>query len=302
MGAVDPGPWASTPGRGRREHPSPRAVGLTSGRRPSRRGRRTAVTVLLLEPDAHFARLVAGVLHDAGGEFRVEHANRLSRALTRLVRPGVDLVLADPDLPDCTGPATVRMLRRVMPEIPLIVLSSADDVAVALEAVRAGADEYVVKATFPVESVVWLARVALARHRRFVEGSAGEGFEIMARHLVPLADRTGVHLGVLFIGVEPSPRGDFEVVDATLKALTGALREAVRRCDVVARLGPGELAVLLVSDGPLAGAVVRLADALSPMTAAGGVRLGFAGYDPSHPATTGDLLQQASAAAHRVNG
>src|SRR5438309_573464 len=106
---------------------------------------RRSATILLVETDPRLARLVAGVLREADGEFRVEHVARLSRALTRLARPGVDLVLADPDLPDSTGATTVRILRRAMPEIPLIVVSAADDVGAALEAVRAGADEYVVK-------------------------------------------------------------------------------------------------------------------------------------------------------------
>ncbi|MDQ1567934.1 MAG: two-component system, cell cycle response regulator [Actinomycetota bacterium] len=296
----DPGPWTSTPGRGRREHPSPRALGLTTGRNPSPGGRRELVTILLVEEDARLARLVAGVLREADGEFRVEHVARLSRALTRLARPGVDLVLADPDLPDSAGAATVRMLRRAMPEIPLVIVSASDDVAVALEAVRAGADEYVVKRTFSVETVVWLVRLVLARHRRFVDGPTGEAFDVVARHLIPLADRAGVHLGVLFLGLEPAPRGELPDIDRLLEAMSRALRETLRRCDVVSRLGRSDLAVLLVSEGPPSGALRRLEDALSMVAAGDHVRIGFAGYDRSQPTTVDDLLQQARVAAHRI--
>jgi GGDEF domain-containing protein len=79
-----------------------------------------------------------------------------------------------------------------------------------------------------------------------------------------------------------------------------ALREALRRCDVVSRLGPSELAVLLVSAGPLSGALGRLEDALSRVAAGAHVRIGFAGYDRRDPATHDDLLQQARLAAHRI--
>ena len=305
MGWVDPGPWASTPGRGRREHPSPRAVGLGIGRAPSVVVQRELVTVLLVEEDVRLARLVAGVLQEADGEFRVEHVARLSWALTRLARPGVNLVLADPDLPDSAGAATVRMLRRAMPDIPLIIVSAADDVAVALEAVRAGADEYVVKRTFSVESVVWLVRLVLARHRRVVDGPpAGEAFDALARHLTPLADRVGLHLAAVFVGLEPAPSGEFADVDRLLGAISGALRVVLRRSDVVARLAPGELGVLLVSDGPLAGAADRLESALSRAAAVVDVvdvRIGFAGYDSGSPTTIDHLLQQARLSSHRIH-
>jgi CheY-like chemotaxis protein len=259
------------------------------------------VTILLVEEDAQLARLLAGVLREADGGFRVEHVARLSRALTRLARPGVGLVLADPDLPDSAGAATVRILRRAMPEVPLIIVSAADDVAVALEAVRAGADEYVVKRALSVESVVWLVRLVLARHRRLVDGPGGEAFDVLARHLIPLADRAEVYLGVLFLGVEPAPRGQLADIDRLLGAMSGALRDAVRRCDVVSRLGPSDLAVLLVSDGPPAGALGRLEDALSGVAAGATVRMGFAGYDRRNPATVGHLLQQARVAAHPIS-
>jgi len=259
------------------------------------------VTILLVETDARLARLVAGVLREADGEFRVEHVARLSRALTRLARPGVDLVLADPDLPDSTGVTTVRILRRAMPEIPLIVVSAADDVGVALEAVRAGADEYVVKSTFSVESAVWLVRFVLARHRRVVDAPADAGFDAVARHLVPLADRAGAQLGVLFVGLKPALGGEFADLDRLLEATSVALRDALRRCDIVSRLGSAELAVLLVSDGALSGAAARLEDALSRVAAGAHVRIGFAGYDRQNPTTLDHLLHQARVAAHQVH-
>jgi DNA-binding response OmpR family regulator len=299
MAVIDPGPCASSPGRGRREHPSPRAIGLVSGRGSSPAGRVDVTTVLLVEKDAAFARLVAGVLREAGG-FKVEHVSRLSRALTRLARPGVDLVLVDPALPDSGGATTVRILRRAMTTIPLIVVSSADDVAVALEAVRAGADEYVVKNTFSVESVVWLVQLVLARHHRLVDRPPGQAFDTLAGHLIPLAQRADVHLGVLFVGLKAESRGSVAAAERFEDAMGDLLRGALRRCDVVARLGPGELAALLVSDGPLPGAVRRLESALFSGAADVQVRIGFAGYDRGAPATVGGLLQQARVAAHPV--
>jgi DNA-binding response OmpR family regulator len=301
VGVGDPGPWVSSPGRGRREHPSPRVISLASGRSPSPGGQPDLVTILLVQEDAQLARLVAGVLRESGTEFRVEHVTRLSRALARLARPGVDLVLADSDLPDSSGAATVRILRRAMTDIPLIVVSASDDVAVALEAVRAGADEYVVRRTFSIESVIWLVRLVLARHHRRFDSPAGQVLDALARHLLPLADRADLHLGALSVGLSPAPRGEFADIDRLLAATSDALREALRRCDVVSRLGPAELAVLLVSDGPLGGAAHRAEVALAGVAAGAHVRIGFAGYDRRNPTTIDHLLHQARTAAHPVH-
>jgi GGDEF domain-containing protein len=110
-----------------------------------------------------------------------------------------------------------------------------------------------------------------------------------------------VHLGTLFVGLLTAPRGEFADIDRLLEATAVVLREALRRCDVVSRLGPAELAVLLVSHGPLAGGVRRAEDALSAVAAGAHVRIGFAGYDRRNPTTIDHLLHQARTAAHPVH-
>lgn len=161
-----------SPGRGRRETPSPRAI-----ERPSRAAgpegsdgaspvRVLPVRVLVVEDDPLFADLFMSILHEATPEFQVELAPRLSTALACIAREHISLIVADLHLPDSSPPTTVRLLRGGAPAVPIIVVSGVDDLDVALEAVREGADDYVVKGRFSVESLVWLVRLALERHRR----------------------------------------------------------------------------------------------------------------------------------------
>src|SRR5204863_6978445 len=99
-----------------------------------------------------------------------------------------------------------------------IVLSGVDNVQVALEAIREGADEYVVKGRFSVDSLVWLVRLVLERHRRLAAAPLSDptgrlaGFEsqpalqVVGRHLIHVAERTGLHLGVVVLSGQAAPR------------------------------------------------------------------------------------------------
>ena len=308
-------PIEHSPGRGRREVATPRVIDLASETAtPGGAAERPALRVLLVEDNPLFADLVVSILQEASPEFQVEFVPRLSTALARIARGHVDLILADLQLPDSSGPITVRFLRGAAPAVPIIVLSGIDDVDVALEAVREGADEYVVKGRFSVESLVWLVRLVVERHRRFVSGPVGEqgegdgenlfaslpALQVIGRHLVRVADRSGLHLGVVYLGVEAAPRGPWSDWERLVAWVCDIMRRTLRRCDLISRLGRGELAVLLVSDGPLAGAIDRLKRAITEGGAGAQVRIGFTAYEPEHVATLDELLDSARSTAQPI--
>lgn len=300
------------PGRGRREAPSPRVIDLASETAiPEGPGTSSPVRVLLIEDDPRFANLVVSLLQEASPGFRVEFVPRLSAALARIARDHIALILTDLHLPDSSGPMTVRYLRNAAPFVPIIVLSGVDDVDVALEAVREGADEYVVKGRFSVESLVWLVRLVLERHRRFVSDPVGgdgdsvnlaglPALQVIARHLVRVADRTGLHLGVIYLGVDAAPRAPWADRDRLVVRVCDVMRGTLRRCDLISRVGRGELAVLLVSDGPLAGGVERLKRAVAEAGTGSHVRIGSSAYEPEQVATLDELLDCARRSAQPV--
>ncbi len=303
---------ARTPGRGRREVPSPRVIDLAS--ETAVPGRASTLRVLLVEDDPLFANLIASILQEASPEFEVDFVPRLSTALARIARDRVGLVLADLQLPDSSGPTTVRFLRGAAPAVPIIVLSGIDDVDVALESVREGADEYVVKGRFSVESLVWLVRLVLERYRRFIADPVGGGndgddvdafaslpaLQVIGRHLLRVADRRGLHLGVLYIGVETATKGPWADWDRLVLSVCNIMRHTLRRCDLISRLGRGELAVLLVSEGPIAGAIDRLKQAITDGGAGALVRIGLSTYEPHQVATLDELLGEARLGAQPV--
>ncbi|OAN46668.1 histidine kinase [Paramagnetospirillum marisnigri] len=106
------------------------------------------IRVLLLEDDPADARLVGQMLRRVKTTpFEVAVVGRLSEAIDSLTRnpDGFDVVLADLSVPDSTGIHTLDRLTAVAPHLPVVVLTGNDDDSVALDAVKRGAQDYLVK-------------------------------------------------------------------------------------------------------------------------------------------------------------
>ncbi len=99
--------------------------------------------LLLVEDNRGDARLVMEQLVGFGAE--IVHVERLSEAQAELSRGTFTLALVDPGLPDSEGIDTISALLRAAPLMPLVVLSGRDDEPLALQAIKLGAQDYVVK-------------------------------------------------------------------------------------------------------------------------------------------------------------
>jgi diguanylate cyclase (GGDEF)-like protein/PAS domain S-box-containing protein len=100
--------------------------------------------VLLVEDDPGVAVLILEALA-AEGPFHVECVTRLSDALERLARTGIEVVLLDLVLPDGSGIEVFDQIFRAAPYALILVLSTAVDEEVARQAVQRGAQDYLVK-------------------------------------------------------------------------------------------------------------------------------------------------------------
>lgn len=106
--------------------------------------------VLLIEDNADHATLVRAAL--AG--HAVVHVERLRDALERDDLAGFDVALADLSLPDAKDLDAVEALRGQAPYLPLVVLTSQPDDAIAEEALARGAQDFLVKEEFLSSSYV----------------------------------------------------------------------------------------------------------------------------------------------------
>ena len=122
------------------------------------------IKVLLIEDNPGDARLIEVMLSLVSGTlFDVENANRLSDGLKHLSEGGIDAVLLDLGLPDSSGLDTFEKVHDQAPEVPIVMLTGLDDTELALEGVRMGAQDYLVKGRVDGDLLARTLRYAIER-------------------------------------------------------------------------------------------------------------------------------------------
>lgn len=104
------------------------------------------VRILLIEDNPDDVFFLRMVLHKADGTtFNIEPVDDLATGIERVKQSNVDVVLLDLTLPDSVGLDTFKAIKAHAREVPIIVLSGVDDETIAVNAVHAGAEDYLVK-------------------------------------------------------------------------------------------------------------------------------------------------------------
>ena len=228
-----------------------------------------ALRVLLVENnDADATRVEAALAAGWGSRLALQRANSLVAAIRVLMEAAFDVALVELDLDDTSGLATLAGVRGAAPTMPVVVYARCLDEALAVRALRAGAQECLHKKVTPDESLPRLIRFAVERQRHL---AALEAARIAAAHrathdpLTKLANRALFldHLeralafgaryarktGILFVDLDGF-KGINDTLghargDQLLQLVAARLQGCVRRSDSVARLGGDEFVVLL---------------------------------------------------------
>src|ERR1700686_307427 len=129
-----------------------------------------ALHVLLVEDNAGDVRLLREMFSkEKPGSFELTHLLRMSEAVIHLAKGGVDIVLLDMGLPDGHGLDTVRRAHAAAPGVPVIVLTGLDDEGLAAEAMKEGAQDYLIKGQIENRALPRALRHAIERHRMQTE-------------------------------------------------------------------------------------------------------------------------------------
>jgi diguanylate cyclase (GGDEF)-like protein len=282
--------------------------------------------VLLIEDNEDDAALVTRSLGEAGYDvaaIRVETAEQLRNALTDTTW---DLAIADYTMPAFSGLKALTMIREHGVDLPFIFVSGTIGEDVAVEAMKQGAHDYIIKGNLRrlAPAVARELREAAVRRERT---RANERVAYLAYHdpLTDLPNRSLLHdrlqQAILSSRREDKPiallildlDGFKEVNDAlghhtgdrVLQQVAARLRRTLRESDTVARLGGDEFALLLpLTD--LEGAELTARKVLQeldqpflldnrPLVVRGSI--GIACF-PAHAANGQELLQKADAAMY----
>ncbi|HKR24643.1 MAG TPA: sigma 54-interacting transcriptional regulator, partial [Allosphingosinicella sp.] len=169
--------------------------------------------LLLIDDEPAQRRLVTAIGARAGWWVRgASDFDAAQKMLNDPQEPKFDAILLDHWLPGEEGSELIRQLRALRPELPLLILTAQNDVAVAVDAMRAGASDFVVK---PLAPDRLLAALNTATDRR---KSAGE--------LRPLSEKIAKALGFEeIVGSAPQFRTALAIAAKAARARVSVLIE-----------------------------------------------------------------------------
>ncbi len=122
--------------------------------------------ILLIEDNPADARLVRELLADVGESlYDLVDVGLLADGIRHLRDNRCDIVLLDLSLPDGTGVEMFARLQDAVPEVPIVLLTGLDDDQVGLDAMRAGAQDVLIKGSLDGPLLARALRHAIERKR-----------------------------------------------------------------------------------------------------------------------------------------
>ena len=279
---------------------------------------RSAIRVLLLEDSPTEARIIEEMLRKEGGDlFEILRCELLADAIKILEARKADLALLDMFVPDSQGLETLERARHHGFDIPIIILTSRDDSSLAIETIRAGAQDYLVKGQVDGAQLVRSVRYAIERNNKqmtmtdllLTDELTGlfnsQGLQTLAAREMALARRSKQKGIVLSVDIDDlrqiNETHGPKQGDAAIKEMANLLRNCFRGSDILGRLEADEFASfhLGASEQTVQTLVSRLREEAESRNAAPDRKyklsfsLGLAVYDPERPASLEDLLSVA---------
>jgi diguanylate cyclase (GGDEF)-like protein len=224
--------------------------------------RGAAVKVMLVEDSVADAGLVREMLRDAASTaHELVIVRRLSEALKRLDHDSFDGILVDLGLPDARGLEALDGLQRTAPDVPIVILSGLADEALALDAVRNGAQDYLLKDRIDGATLVRALSYAAERKRAQLDDrylAQHDSLTGLPNRLLLLdrleqalarSRRENKVLALLFLDLDNfktiNDTHGHAVGDALLRSVASRLSSCVRKSDTVARIGGDEFMLVL---------------------------------------------------------
>jgi len=270
----------------------------------------TEVKVLLIEDDRDYAELVVLKLSNSDfAPFQVECVGSLAEFKQKIRQSKPDIILSDLGLSDSIGLETFKQVLATAGDIPIVVLTGDSDAQAGREAVRLGAQDYLVKIAVRGELLVHGILHAIERNRLKIElKQANErlavlsmtdpltgllnrrGLEQALAREASFKKRYGANFYVVMVDLD-----DFKSInegfghaigDLALQHVADCIKAKIRPTDYAARIGGDEFLVLLVQarqDG-----VVKVADRIRKAIGKQWIPVG--GHKPIHTTASAGLV------------
>jgi len=139
---------------------------LKKGGNNNNNSRKKPIRVLLIEDNPGDIRLIQEMIKDVGyNKFELIIKENLTDGIQSLSENEFQVILLDLSLPDSFGLDTFTRILDKAPETPIIILTGTDDQELAVEAVKSGAQDYLVKIMVNTTLLERSIYYAIERHR-----------------------------------------------------------------------------------------------------------------------------------------
>ena len=158
---------------------------------------REKASILIVEDEAKLRRLLELQLADEG--FQARSASDAETGLQILAKNPFDLVVTDFKLPGMSGLDFLHAVKRIDAELPVVMMTAYGTVESAVDAMKAGASDYVLK-PFSLAELVLVIRKELAAHalrceNRDLREALGRRYEY--KNIVATSDKMQAVLGLV---------------------------------------------------------------------------------------------------------
>ncbi len=101
--------------------------------------------ILIIEDEASIRRVLTKILTEENDTYQVEEAEDGSKGYEKIAQNDYDLVLCDIKMPKMDGVELLQAVKKIKPEIPIVMISGHGDMETAIQTMRLGAFDYISK-------------------------------------------------------------------------------------------------------------------------------------------------------------
>lgn len=101
--------------------------------------------ILIIEDEAAIRRVLTKILSEENDTYKVEEAEDGQQGLEKIKNDDYDLVLCDIKMPKMDGVEVLEAVKKIKPEIPMVMISGHGDLETAINTMRLGAFDYISK-------------------------------------------------------------------------------------------------------------------------------------------------------------
>lgn len=283
----------------------------------------SALKILLVDDEPEDVWALQQVITESGSShFQLTPVNGIDEARAVLGKERFEAVLMDLTLPDRQGLEALALMQNMAPSAPIIVLADPPDEGLALKAVQAGAQDYLVKGHMSGELLMRSIRYGIERHRLLTELRAASlideltglhnrvGFLKLANQQLKIANRTKRAMHLILVDIKSmnwiNERFGSYQGDLTLSETATVLKKTFRGSDIIGRVGGDEFAILVLETTGVNPElfVNRLNENLRAYNSRDSrpyklsFLVGLSQFDPHNPCTIEDLLKSTEDRIH----